>query len=71
MSKRKWKPPKTRHRRWDKFRVVKIESLANALKRGVPIEKLAPKGDFRTVKQVKTIRRTIYDFFQQDSEPLW
>ena len=42
MSKRKWKPPKTRHRRWDKFRVVKIESLANALKRGVPIEKLAP-----------------------------
>lgn len=44
MSKRKWKPPKTRHRRWEKFKVVKIESVKEALKRGVKIEVLEPRG---------------------------
>ena len=44
MSKRKWKPPKTRHRRWEKFKVIKIESVKEALKRGVKIEVLEPRG---------------------------
>tara|TARA_B100000131_G_C17770414_1_gene473005 strand:+ start:26 stop:208 length:183 start_codon:yes stop_codon:yes gene_type:complete len=43
MTKSKWKPPKTRHRRWKKFKVVKIESVKEALKRGIKIEILEPR----------------------------
>ena len=39
----KWKPPKTRYRRWEKFKVVKIETVEEALARGIEIEVLPPR----------------------------
>ena len=41
-TKTKWKPPKTRHRRWEKFKVTKFETVEEALARGVKIEVLDP-----------------------------